>query len=202
MAFTPDSAAATVNLQPSFLPVDTPPSPVQIFHQIHKLVEISHRFLHTCYIEPLIKHFNLRPSEFDVLMRIYTMTVQQPEGISIKELTARLNINQPATSMIVSNLVNKGYITRRENPSDRRCTLLSIAPQEQALFDTMAEAQGKATEKVLEGMTEKKKKQFFSFIDEMYDICATLGENASATDQNSDFCEKTNHTRQNSLTIG
>ncbi len=142
---------------------------LRFFRQMHKLVEISHQFMHYCYVEPLIKRLKVRPNEFDLLMRLYNLTIEQPEGVPLKALTKVLDVGQPAVSMLVSGLVAKGYIRRRENPADRRQTLLTIEPTERGHFDNMAVAQSEATAKILEGFPEDKKALLNDFLDEMYD---------------------------------
>ncbi len=146
----------------------TPEEKLRLFRQMHKLVEISKQFMHFCYVEPLIEHFKVRPNEFDLLMRLYNLTIEHPEGVSLKALTRVLNVGQPAASMLVSGLVAKGYVCRRENPSDRRQTLLTIAPGEREHFDSMAVAQSEASAGVLAGFPEDKKALLNDFIDEMY----------------------------------
>ncbi len=146
----------------------SPEEKLKLYRQMHKLVEISKRFMHFCYIEPLIERFKLRSNEFELLIRLYNLTLEQPEGVSLKALTGVLNVGQPAASMLVSGLVAKGYICRRENPADRRQALLTIEPSVRVHFDSSALAQSEATAKVLEGFPEARKAQLNTFIDEMY----------------------------------
>ncbi len=147
----------------------TPDEKLRFFRQMHKLVEISQQFMNFCYVEPLIKRLRVRPNEFGLLMRLYNLTIEQPEGVSLKALTKVLNVGQPAASMLVSGLVAKGFICRRENPADRRRALLTIAPAEREHFDCMAVAQSEAAAELLGGFPEDKKALLNSFIDEMYD---------------------------------
>ncbi len=145
---------------------------LRFFRQMHKLVEISKQFMNFCYVEPLIKRLHVRHNEFDLLMRLYNLTIEHPDGVSLKALTSVLNVGQPAASMLVSGLVAKGFICRRENPVDRRQSLLTIAPSEREHFDSMAIAQSEATAKILSGFPEDKKELLNAFIDEMYSYLA------------------------------
>ncbi len=166
--------ASWVASQPDNAMKNTPNERLRFFRQMHKLVEISKQFMHFCYVEPLIKRFQVRPNEFDLLMRLYNLTIEQPEGVSLKALTRVLNVGQPAASMLVSGLVAKGIVCRRENPADRRQSLLTIAATEREHFDSMAMAQSEATAKILADFPEDKKALLNAFIDEMYDYLIEL----------------------------
>ncbi len=146
----------------------TPEEKLHLFRQMHKLVEISQHFMHFCHSEPLIARLNVRRSEFDLLMRLYNLTIEQPQGVSLKALTQVLGVSQSAASMTVSSLMQKGLVQRNVNPEDRRQALLTIAPAERVHFDTMATAQSEATARILADFPADKKALLAAFIDEMY----------------------------------
>ncbi len=146
----------------------SPEEKLRLFRQLHKLVEISQRFMQYCHIEPLINRLNVRRSEFDLLMRLYNLTLDHPDGVSLKALTRVLGVSQSAASMTVASLMQKGLVCRQVNPQDRRQALLTIAPQERVHFDTMAVAQSEATAQILADLPGEKKKLIKVFIDEMY----------------------------------
>ncbi len=147
----------------------TPEEKLHLFRQMHKLVEISQRFMHFCHIEPLLQRLNVRRSEFDMLMRLYNLTIEHPEGVSLKALTHVLGVSQSAASMTAGHLMQKGLICRKANPGDRRQALLTIPPSERVHFDTMATAQSEATATILADIPADKKALLSTFIDEMYD---------------------------------
>ncbi len=146
----------------------TPEEKMNLFRQMHKLVEISQRFMQFCHIEPLLARLHLRRSEFDLLMRLYNLTIEHPEGVSLKTLTHVLGVSQSAASMTVGHLMQKGLVCRNVNPADRRQALLTIHPAEREHFDTMAQAQAEATAKILAELPADKKVLLSTFIDEMY----------------------------------
>ncbi len=147
----------------------TPEESMRLFRQIHKLVEISQRFMQFCHIEPLITRLHVRRSEFDMLMRLYNLTLEHPEGVSLKALTRLLGVSQSAASMTLSNLLQKGLVQRNVDPGDRRRALLTIPPSERVHFDTMASAQSEATARILRDIPADRKKRLSAFIDDMYD---------------------------------
>ncbi len=146
----------------------TPEEKLRLFRQMHKLVEINQRFMQFCHIEPLITRLNVRRSEFDMLMRLYNLTIEQPEGVSLKALTRVLGVSQSAASMTAGSLLQKGLLCRNVNPEDRRQALLTISPAERVHFDDMATAQSEATAAILSELPPEKKALLNSFIDEMY----------------------------------
>ncbi len=146
----------------------SPEEKMQLFRQMHKLVEISQRFMQYCHIEPLLARLHVRRSEFDLLMRLYNLTIEHPEGVSLKTLTRVLGVSQSAASMTAGNLMQKGLVQRNVNPGDRRQALLTIAPAERVHFDSMATAQSEATAKILSELPADKKALLSAFIDEMY----------------------------------
>ena len=78
-----------------------------------------------------------------------------------------LNISQPAVSMTVSRLVEKGYLVRNQGVRDRRCCHLTIAPGERDFMDRMALAQAAVSAEILKEMPQEKQERLFSFIEEM-----------------------------------
>ncbi len=146
----------------------SPEEKLRLFRQMHKLVEISQRFMQYCHIEPLLTRLNVRRSEFDLLMRLYNLTIEHPEGISLKALTRVLGVSQSAASMTVSSLMQKGLVYRNVNPEDRRQALLTISSAERIHFDTMATAQSEATARILADLPADKKALLRTFLDEMY----------------------------------
>ena len=87
-----------------------------LYHKIHRLIELGKKFMHVCYVEPLIERFNVRPHEFDILMRVYNYSLAHPEGITLKLLTAMLNISQPAVSMTVTGVRSAEAMMRCPTP--------------------------------------------------------------------------------------
>ncbi len=146
----------------------TPEEKARLFRQMHKLVEISQRFMQYCHIEPLLTRLHVRRSEFDMLMRLYNLTIEHPEGVSLKALTRVLGVSQSAASMTAGSLMQKGLICRNVNPGDRRQALLTLSPAEREHFDSMATSQAEATAKILSELPADKKALLSTFIDEMY----------------------------------
>lgn len=60
------------------------------------------------------------------------------KGLSVQALGSQLNLSISATSRLVSGLVNKGLILRRENPQDARAKVLTCSKKGARLLDQMS----------------------------------------------------------------
>jgi DNA-binding MarR family transcriptional regulator len=49
--------------------------------------------------------------------------------LSVKEAGKRLGLSLPGASRVVETLLQRGYLTRREDPSDRRVKRVRITPE-------------------------------------------------------------------------
>lgn len=144
------------------------PDDLQLFRQMHKLMEISRHFFQQGNFESLRERLDVRHREFLTLIHLYNLTLDEPEGVSLKKLTHSLHISQPTASMLVSHLVERGHVSRRENPRDRRQTLLTIPPAQREGFDRMARAQSEAAARVLDRLPEGKRELLMDFINTLY----------------------------------
>ncbi len=144
------------------------PDDLELFRQMHKLMEISRRFFQRGHFESLREQLDVRHREFLTLIHLYNLTLDEPEGVSLKKLTHSLHINQPAASMLVSHLVERGLVSRRENPRDRRQMLLTIAPAQREGFDRMAQTQSKAAASVLDRLPVGKRELLMDCINTLY----------------------------------
>ena len=57
---------------------------------------------------------------------LFTNAVR-PDGVSLKELAAKLNITAAAASEMVDSLVNRGLLVREPNPNDRRAVRIHFS---------------------------------------------------------------------------
>jgi DNA-binding MarR family transcriptional regulator len=60
--------------------------------------------------------------------------LRQNPGASLSDLAAHLGVGLPTASTLISRLVTGGQVDRRDDPAERRRTLLSLTPQGEAQF--------------------------------------------------------------------
>lgn len=85
-------------------------------------------------------------------------------GIRQKELGEKLRVNPSSVSELTDRLCEKGFIVRREDPEDKRATLLLLteAGRERAL--QFKEERKKALEEGFKNLTEDEKEQLLALL--------------------------------------
>ena len=61
-------------------------------------------------------------------------------GASLSEVAAQLGIGLPSASTLVSRLVDLGHVDRREDPAERRRTVLTLTRRGRAQLDAAIQA--------------------------------------------------------------
>src|SRR2546428_4400370 len=86
---------------------------------------------------PMLQHLlqiNLTMSESQVLRQLYQ------RSFTIADVADALSITQSAASRAVDRLVRHGYVSRRENPADRRQKKLGLTASGTALVENLNNA--------------------------------------------------------------
>lgn len=68
------------------------------------------------------------------ISQLKLMLEETPGGVSLKSLAQRLQMTVPATSLLVENMVTKGYMLRNTNPDDRRSVCILLTDKGESLF--------------------------------------------------------------------
>ena len=63
------------------------------------------------------------------------MLEQEPRGVALKDLAARMQMTIPAASIMVDTMVSKEYMERTPNPNDRRAVCIRLTDKGNELFD-------------------------------------------------------------------
>jgi MarR family transcriptional regulator, organic hydroperoxide resistance regulator len=80
-----------------------------------------------------LRHQSMSMAEFASVSLLLTR-----EPLRINELAEALDHPLPAASRVVSSLVERGLVERREDPDDRRAKVLTLTPAGRALMDGLA----------------------------------------------------------------
>lgn len=140
---------------------------IELFYRMHKLMCISKRFMRIEIAHRYMKKLGVRHNEFMLLHHLYNLLPEHPEGGTVKQLSASLPVNQPAISMILNGLVEKGHVERRENPADRRSILLTLSPAAHAEMEALAVEQGESINEILSTMPQARRKAMLDFVESM-----------------------------------
>ena len=94
-------------------------------------------------------------------------------SMRIGEIAAQLLLPMPAASRVVSDMVDRGLLERREDPSDRRAKTVSLTPPGRALIDAISK---RRIDEAAHAMTEMEgglSGRFMDFLGEMIDTGMT-----------------------------
>lgn len=108
-------------------------------------LERIRRIIH-CELEATFAEYGLNESDFAALATLRRL--DQPNGVSQRQLMQLLNLTSGTVSVRVDRLTARGLVTRTPDEHDRRNSLVSLTESGRALFDRTAPAH-LATEKRL-----------------------------------------------------
>ena len=101
--------------------------------------------------------------EFDLIH-----LVRHHPGISQKDVVRELNADKGAIARRVANLEQKGYLTRRENPDDKRSQRLFATEKADTLKHSKAAVEAAFYEWLLEDLSENDREQFARILNRLY----------------------------------
>lgn len=105
-------------------------------------------------------------AEFDVLH-----VIRKNPGITQAGVCRVLGIDKGAVARQTVNLEAKGYLQRKENPSDRRSQLLFATPKAERLKNSKAHIESEFYEWLLAPLTEQDKNEFVRLLEILYQRC-------------------------------
>ena len=108
-----------------------------LIRSFEALIEFSHR---TVPETLLGKYFQLTFGQTRVVRAVYLMTLDRPEGVSLRDLAAYLNYSSCTASIMVDALVTRGVLDRRQVTDDRRKVMIRLS---EATLTAAKEAQSK-----------------------------------------------------------
>lgn len=89
-------------------------------------------------------------------------------GCTQAALAELLHADKAAIARRTKNLENKGYLTRKSAPNDRRSQLLYPTEKAQALKSSKAEIEAAFYEYLTSALTDDEKRNFSSLLDKLY----------------------------------
>lgn len=69
------------------------------------------------------------------LVNVEILTRNEPQGIALKTLAQNMQMTVPATSLLVENMVIKGFLERHPNPHDRRAVCIRLSEDGAAFIE-------------------------------------------------------------------
>jgi DNA-binding MarR family transcriptional regulator len=96
-------------------------------------------------------NFDITLPRFDLLAQLD----RAPNGMTLGELSQRMMVSNGNITGLVDRLVEQGLIRRKPDPKDRRVQIVSLTPEGQREFRTMARVNADWVGEIFAGLTEK-----------------------------------------------
>lgn len=135
-------------------------SPVAVIARLARLRRMIDAELETTFAE-----HGLNGAEFTTLVTLRRL--DQPEGVSQRQLMRELNLSSGTVSTHVERLAQRGLVTRTVDPTDRRNSLVALTPQGLALFERVTPAHIATENRLLAGIDPAQR-------DQLVDLLRTL----------------------------
>lgn len=114
----------------------------------------------------LIESLNKRQEKALILITHIMQT--KPEGISLTEFAKRMNITVPAASVLIDGMVQMGFISRIQNPRDRRAICIKLSELGAQIFNNCCNRIYERTCTLTEGLSDSEKDTFTHVIKHIY----------------------------------
>ncbi|SNS13511.1 MarR family transcriptional regulator, transcriptional regulator for hemolysin [Anaerovirgula multivorans] len=113
-----------------------------------------------------LKEYGLTSAQWRVLI---DLKIQENLGDSLNNTTPaliaeRLNVERPAITRTIDLLIKEGWVSRRENPLDRRSQLIVLAEKSKKIMPQLDYISDEVMKKTLEGFNEEETNQLKSFL--------------------------------------
>lgn len=126
--------------------------------QITKIARDVSRFT-----QKTLKESGVGPSEIDVLH-----VIRKNNGVTQKDICEKTGFDKGAVARIIVSLEKKQFIYRKDNPTDKRSSLIYANKKADALKDSKASIEAKYYTWLLEDVNEKDKEVFLKVLNEIY----------------------------------
>lgn len=116
---------------------------------------------------PVFLSYDLTAAQYKILKYLY---MHQDETVKMVDLEKCYSLTHPTAIGLLDVLENKGFVTRVENPEDRRSKAISLTEKALEQRKELETAGTSLEEKLTEKLTEKERKQLIALLQKMLDI--------------------------------
>lgn len=106
-------------------------------------------------LEATFAEHGLNAADFYTLVTLRRLN--QPEGVSQRQLMRELNLSSGTVSTRVEHLAERGLLTRQVDPADRRNSLVALTPDGLALFERVTPAHVATENRLLAGLDDQQR---------------------------------------------
>lgn len=105
---------------------------------------------------------NLAPSHGEILVHLY-----QKDGLSIRELTEKINRTQPTVTVLVDKLKKLGYVDKIKSQTDSRVSHIYLSEKGKKLEPIFHQVSAKLNEVIYGSFNDLKKEQLEQFLNQI-----------------------------------
>ncbi len=127
-------------------------SPIAVIARLARLRRIADAELEATFAE-----HGLNGADFGALVTL--RRIDQPGGISQRQLMRELNLSSGTVSVRVERLSDRGLVTRTTDPTDRRNTLITLTDAGRTLFEEVTPAHIATENRLLAALTSDQRDQ-------------------------------------------
>lgn len=106
--------------------------PLALEHQVCFALAITNRAVLAIY-RPLLEPLGLTHPQYLVMLALWDHAKADREPLSVKEISALLQMEPATTSPMLKRLETLGYIARTRSSTDERTTCITLTPEGTAL---------------------------------------------------------------------
>lgn len=131
---------------------------------------LSCLYRHTqIYFDRYLHQYDLSSGSLSFLMVLF-----HHDGIHQEELSRKLSIDKATTARAVHKLLEAGYISRKQDSSDRRAYIISLTEKGLALKPELKRIAREWSEQLTTGFSPEEKEQVFDLLEKMSQNAATI----------------------------
>lgn len=132
-------------------------SPVAVIARLGRLRRIIDSELEATFAE-----HGLNGADFEALVTLRRL--DQPDGVSQRQLMRELNLTSGTVSVRVERLSDQGLVTRSPDRRDRRNSLVRLTDKGQALFDRVTPAHVNTENRLLAALGSQQREQLVTLL--------------------------------------
>jgi len=110
-----------------------------------------------------LRPLNLSSAEGNILIHLFT----EGEAMRQEQLVEQLDISKPAVSRALNSLETKGYVTRQQDPEDKRAHKVQLTDRAREIGPVVEQAYNHVYALAMQGITEEELEYFINLLSRM-----------------------------------
>lgn len=98
---------------------------------------------------------------------MYLIVLCEQEGLSQEHLAELVGINKSTTAKVISQLMEEGFVTREQDPEDKRGYKVYPTKKARAIYPKIIKLLKEWNEKLLDGISEDERDTLYRLLDKV-----------------------------------